>query len=74
MTASVARLVVNYLRYNPKPLRLGYLSNCFPDDEPRKGRYREFWQGGFELSGSSRPEADAEILTIANYLEEAWLY
>ena len=68
MTASVARLVVNHLKSTPKPLRLGYVSNCFRYDEPQRGRYREFWQGGFELFGSSRPEADAEILTIADHL------
>ncbi len=68
MTASVARMVVNNLRYSTKPLRLGYVSNCFRYDEPQKGRYREFWQGGYELFGSSRPEADVEILTIANQL------
>jgi len=68
MTASVARLVINHLRYSPKPLRLGYVSNCFRYDEPQQGRYREFWQGGFELFGSTKPEADAEILTIADQL------
>lgn len=68
MTASVARLVVNHLKSSPKPLRLGYVSNCFRYDEPQRGRYREFWQGGFELFGSSRPEADAEILTISDHL------
>jgi len=71
MTASVARLVVNNLRYSTKPLRLGYISNCFRYDEPQQGRYREFWQGGFELFGSSRPESDAEILTIADHLMRA---
>jgi histidyl-tRNA synthetase len=68
MTAPVARLVVNHLKSSPKPLRLGYVSNCFRYDEPQQGRYREFWQGGFELFGSSRPEADAEILIIADHL------
>ena len=68
MTASVARLVVNHLRYSPKPIRLGYVSNCFRYDEPQQGRHREFWQGGFELFGSTRPEADAEILSIADQL------
>lgn len=71
MTASVARLVVNHLKSSPKPIRLGYVSNCFRYDEPQQGRYREFWQGGFELFGSSRPEADAEILTISDHLMKA---
>lgn len=71
MTASVARLVINHLKYSVKPLRLGYVSNCFRYDEPQQGRYREFWQGGYELFGSTRPEADAEILTIADHLMRA---
>jgi histidyl-tRNA synthetase len=37
-------------------------------DEPQKGRYREFWQANFELMGSAKPEADAEIILLANNL------
>jgi histidyl-tRNA synthetase len=68
MTASVARLVAGKLRSEPKPLRLGYIANCFRYDNPQMGRYREFWQAGFELFGSSRAEADAEILAVASDL------
>ena len=64
MTASVARIVATKLRSEPKPLRLGYVSNCFRYDNPQMGRYREFWQAGYELFGSNKPEADVEILTI----------
>ncbi len=65
MTAPVARLVATKLRTAQKPLRLGYIANCFRYDNPQLGRYREFWQAGFELFGSGRPEADAEILIIS---------
>ena len=68
MTASVARVVATKLRTAPKPLRLGYIANCFRYDEPQRGRYREFWQAGFELIGSSQPEADAEILLLSSEL------
>ncbi|RLE56910.1 MAG: histidine--tRNA ligase [Candidatus Methanomethylicota archaeon] len=68
MTASVARFFINNLLSYPKPVRLGYVANCFRYDEPQFGRYREFWQGGFELLGSSNPEADVEILEIADEL------
>ncbi|RLE46414.1 MAG: histidine--tRNA ligase, partial [Candidatus Methanomethylicota archaeon] len=30
-----------------------------------RGRYREFWQFGVELIGSSKPEADAEVINLA---------
>jgi len=68
MTASVARIVATKLRTEPKPLRLGYIANCFRYDNPQMGRYREFWQAGYELFGSTRPEADAEILAISHDL------
>lgn len=64
MTASVARVVASKLRSEAKPLRLGYVANCFRYDNPQLGRYREFWQAGFELFGSSRVEADAEIIVL----------
>lgn len=65
MTAPVARIIATRLRAKTKPLRLGYIANCFRYDNPQMGRYREFWQAGFELFGSSRPETDVETLTIS---------
>lgn len=64
MTPSIARIVATKLRTAVKPLRLGYIANCFRYDNPQMGRYREFWQAGFELFGSSRAVADAEIISI----------
>ena len=67
MTPSVARLFIGSLmKAVPKPVKLGYIGQCFRYDEPQMGRYREFWQGGFEIFGSPHPEADAEILAIAH--------
>ena len=65
-TASVARLVVNKLKNEPKPMRLFSTGSLYRYDEPQYGRYREFWQANFELFGSARPEADAEILILTN--------
>ena len=65
-TASVARLVVAKLRNAPKPLRLFSVGSLYRYDEPQYGRFREFWQSNFELFGSGRPEADAEILTLTD--------
>jgi histidyl-tRNA synthetase len=56
------------MRAHTKPLRLGYVANCFRYDNPQKGRYREFWHAGFELFGSDRPESDAEILCVTSDL------
>ena len=67
-TASVARLVATTLRNEPKPLRLFCVGSLYRYDEPQKGRFREFWQSNFELMGSDKPEADAEILLLTNRL------
>ena len=63
-TASVARLVATKMVSIPKPLRLFSVGSLYRYDEPQFGRYREFWQANYELFGSSKPEADAEILVL----------
>jgi len=65
-TASIARLATTTLKKEPKPLRLFSVGSVYRYDEPQRGRYREFWQSNFELMGSSRPEADAEIVLLTN--------
>jgi len=67
-TASVARLVATTFKNEPKPLRLFCIGNIYRYDEPQKGRYREFWQSNYELMGSDKPEADAEILMLTDSL------
>ncbi|HDQ06808.1 MAG TPA: histidine--tRNA ligase [Candidatus Bathyarchaeota archaeon] len=67
-TASVARLVASKLRNEPKPMRLFSVGSLYRYDEPQYGRFREFWQSNYELFGSDRPEADAEILMLTNDL------
>ncbi|UCD73093.1 MAG: histidine--tRNA ligase [Candidatus Bathyarchaeota archaeon] len=67
-TASVARLVADTFRTEPKPLRLFCVGSLYRYDEPQHGRFREFWQSNYELMGSSTPEADAEIILLTNSL------
>jgi histidyl-tRNA synthetase len=67
-TASVARLVATQLRNAPKPLKLFSVGSLYRYDEPQFGRSREFWQANYELMGSDKPEADAEILSITSHL------
>jgi histidyl-tRNA synthetase len=67
-TASIARLMTTTLRNEPKPLRLFSSGTLYRYDEPQFGRYREFWQSNFEIFGSSRPEADVEVLALTNLL------
>lgn len=64
-TVPIARIVAS----NPsltKPIRFCYITNMWRYDRPQKGRYREFWQAGVELIGSSQVSADAEILSVVS--------
>jgi len=70
-TASVARLVATTLKNEPRPFRLFCVGPLYRYDEPQRGRFREFWQSNYELIGSSKPEADAEILMLTNSLMKA---
>ncbi len=65
-TASIARLATTSLRNEPKPLRVLSVGSVYRYDEPQKGRYREFWQANFEIMGSAKPEADAEVILLTN--------
>ena len=67
-TASVARLATTTLRNEPKPQRIFSVGSVYRYDEPQRGRYREFWQANFELMGSAKPEADAEIILLMDSL------
>ncbi|MEM1507910.1 MAG: histidine--tRNA ligase [Candidatus Bathyarchaeia archaeon] len=69
-TASIARLVATKMASSPKPIRLFSIGSLYRYDEPQLGRYREFWQANYELIGSSKPEADAEVLSLTiDFLE-----
>lgn len=65
VTASIARLVSTKLKAAAPPIRLGYIADCYRYDEPQWGRRRRFWQGGFEIFGSSNPLSDAEIIQVS---------
>ena len=62
------------LRNETKPLRLSYYGQCFRYEEFKKGRYREFYQYGVELIGTTGPLVEAEVIALAiNMLTEAGL-
>jgi len=69
-TASIARLVATKLRHEPKPMKLFCAGSLYRYDEPQYGRFREFWQANYELIGSKKPEADAEVITLTYDLIE----
>jgi len=67
-TASIARLIATKMMNEPKPIRLYCSGSLYRYDEPQYLRYREFWQSNYELIGSNKPEADAEILILTHDL------
>lgn len=65
LTAPVIRMYVEELQRSSKPLKFYYFDNCFRYERPQKGRYREFFQFGVEIIGSTRPESEAEVIAMA---------
>lgn len=66
LTTPVVRFYLERLKSFPKPLKLFYFGSCFRYEEPQAGRYRQFLQSGAEIIGSSRPEADAEVIALVD--------
>lgn len=65
-TASIVRAYIgNGMWNNQQPVKLWYWGPMFRHDRPQSGRYREFFQAGFETLGIKDPAADAEIILIA---------
>jgi len=66
-TAGVIR---SYIQHNlnqwPQPVLLYYIEPHFRYDKPQKGRYRQFFQFGFEVIGESDPALDAQVIHIAH--------
>ena len=66
-TASVVRSVVeNGLYAGTLPLKVFYIAPNFRYEKPQAGRLREHHQFGVEMFGAASPEADAEILCLAD--------
>ena len=64
-TASVVRAYIQHgMQSLPKPVKLWYFGPFFRYERPQAGRYRQFYQFGFESIGSSSPVIDAEIILI----------
>jgi histidyl-tRNA synthetase len=65
-TACIARAYIEHKMQASQrsPLRLFYLGPMFRYSRPQKGRYRQFYQFGFECIGIPDPIADAEIISL----------
>ncbi len=71
-TAPVARSYIENGMYNlPQPVKLWYFAPFFRYERPQAGRYRQFWQVGFENIGEEGSIIDAQLIQIlSNFLEE----
>lgn len=65
-TASIARAYIqNNMSQWAQPVELYYIEPHFRYDRPQAGRYRQFWQFGFEVIGESDPALDAQAILLA---------
>jgi len=65
-TASVVRAYIEHgMQTRPGNVKLYYVGPMFRRERPQKGRYRQFYQIGAELLGSSdHPALDAEVIEM----------
>jgi len=64
-TAPVVRAYIEHGMQNlSQPVKLWYLSPFFRYEHPQAGRFRQFWQFGFEVLGDESPVIDAQIIQI----------
>ena len=70
-TAGVVRAFIQHgMQQLPQPLELYYIEPHFRYDRPQKGRYRQFWQFGYEIIGELDPALDAQVIFLANKINE----
>jgi len=68
-TAGVMRSYIQHnMREWPQPVALYYIEPHFRYDRPQKGRYRQFWQLGFEIIGECDAALDAQIIQLSRQI------
>ncbi len=65
MTVQVARIAVNRLTSDPRPLKLAYAGQVLRVQGDVLYGHRQLWQVGVELVGEDSLEADTEVLALA---------
>jgi histidyl-tRNA synthetase len=70
-TAGVVRAYIQHgMKTWPQPVELYYIEPHFRYDRPQKGRYRMFWQFGFEIIGESDPALDVQCIFLGKKIFE----
>ncbi|KKP92019.1 MAG: Histidine-tRNA ligase [Parcubacteria group bacterium GW2011_GWA2_36_10] len=68
-TAGVVRAYIEHGMLNlPQPVKLFYFAPQFRHDKPQAGRYRQFWQFGFEVLGENDPIVDAQMISLSYFI------
>jgi len=66
-TASVVRAFMEHaLHLETMPVKVYYIAPNFRYEKPQAGRLREHHQFGVEFFGADGPDADAEVISLAN--------
>lgn len=64
-TAPIVRAYIEQGMQNlPQPVKFWYFGPCFRYERPQAGRFRQFWQFGFEVLGEKNPVVDAQIIQL----------
>ncbi len=64
-TAGVMRAFLEHgMKVWPFPVKLFYRGPMFRAERPQKGRYRQFYQVGYEAVGLAEPAVDAEAIAL----------
>ena len=67
-TAGIARAFITNGWQQHAPLKLATHGPLFRYERPQKGRYRQFHQINAEILGAAEPQADVELLAMADQL------
>jgi len=64
-TAPIVRAYLEHGMHNlPQPLKLWYFGPFFRHERPQAGRFRQFWQFGFEVFGEDNAVIDAQLIQL----------
>ncbi len=71
-TPTIIRAFIQHGMFNlPQPVKLWHWGPYFRYEHPQAGRYRQFWQFGFETLGEAGPVIDVQTIQIFyNILKE----
>ncbi|MFO8016049.1 MAG: histidine--tRNA ligase [Candidatus Woesearchaeota archaeon] len=65
LTVPFTRMFIEKQKILPKPVKWFSIGRMWRYERPQAGRLREFYQLSAEVFGSPKPEADAEIISLA---------